>query len=271
MWCGQGSPAIKFIDFGGACTWTVDEGLVGLVGTPQYVAPEVVTGFGEVDPTEKPYGKGCDMWSMGVLLYVMLSKTMPFRAKEVDQLLKQVPTARVRAQCRRAAISAQLACGTRARARVCLSAARVLTPSPRPVRSAGRQGALLVQARGAVAAHLGRRARPHLQAHRARPDQAPHDRAGTAAAAAPHVARAAAHRAATHRVARRAHPRRADGWRVLLRLASGKGAPVVRGCDHQVRGVDAQDGAQGQQGQEGLEDGVVALPHLPADRLTRWQ
>ena len=32
----------------------------------------------------------CDMWSIGVLLYVMLSKTMPFRAKEVDQLLKQV-------------------------------------------------------------------------------------------------------------------------------------------------------------------------------------
>ena len=30
------------------------------------------------------------MWSVGVLLYVMLSKTMPFRAKEVDQLLKQV-------------------------------------------------------------------------------------------------------------------------------------------------------------------------------------
>ena len=50
----------------------------------------MVTGFGEVDPTEKPYGKECDMWSMGVLLYVMLSKTMPFRAKEVDQLLKQV-------------------------------------------------------------------------------------------------------------------------------------------------------------------------------------
>ena len=80
---------IKFIDFGGACTWTPDEGLTGLVGTPQYVAPEVVTGFGEESPTELPYGKGCDMWSIGVLLYVMLSKTMPFRAKEVDQLLKQ--------------------------------------------------------------------------------------------------------------------------------------------------------------------------------------
>jgi len=43
----------------------------------------VVTGFGEENPTEAPYGKPCDLWSMGVLLYVMLSKTMPFRAKQV--------------------------------------------------------------------------------------------------------------------------------------------------------------------------------------------
>ena len=101
-------------------------GLTGLVGTPQYVAPEVVKGFGDDSPTEIPYGKGCDLWSMvrprhappaaaacpaapralsplplpltttrllssqGVLLYVMLSKTMPFRAKDIDKLLRQV-------------------------------------------------------------------------------------------------------------------------------------------------------------------------------------
>mmetsp|Transcript_10367 Transcript_10367/g.28601 ORF Transcript_10367/g.28601 Transcript_10367/m.28601 type:complete len:710 (+) Transcript_10367:118-2247(+) len=90
VFSAKGSPAIKFIDFGGACTCTPEQGLTGLVGTPQYVAPEVVTGFGEIRPTEEPYGKACDLWSMGVLLYVMLSKTMPFRAKQVDQLLKQV-------------------------------------------------------------------------------------------------------------------------------------------------------------------------------------
>ena len=78
VYAAKGSPLIKIIDFGGACTWTAEEGLTGLVGTPQYVAPEVVTGYGEVSPTEQPYGKGCDLWSMGVLLYVMLSKTMPF-------------------------------------------------------------------------------------------------------------------------------------------------------------------------------------------------
>ena len=57
----KGSPVIKFIDFGGACTWTAEEGLTGLVGTPQYVAPEVVTGYGEDKPTDAPYGKGCGL------------------------------------------------------------------------------------------------------------------------------------------------------------------------------------------------------------------
>ena len=90
VFAAKGSPVIKFIDFGGACTWTAEGGLEGLVGTPQYVAPEVVTGFGDNNATGETYGKGCDLWSMGVLLYVMLSKTMPFRAKEVDQLLKLV-------------------------------------------------------------------------------------------------------------------------------------------------------------------------------------
>ena len=32
----------------------------------QYVAPEVVTGFGDVSPTEVPCGKECDLWSLGV-------------------------------------------------------------------------------------------------------------------------------------------------------------------------------------------------------------
>ena len=59
VFAAKGSPLIKFIDFGGACTWTQQEGLTGLVGTPQYVAPEVVTGYGEDKPTEAPYGKGC--------------------------------------------------------------------------------------------------------------------------------------------------------------------------------------------------------------------
>ena len=65
---------IKFIDFGGACTWAKEEGLTGLVGTPQYVAPEVVTGYGEDMPTEAPYGKGCDIVSIAIVSIAMVSR-----------------------------------------------------------------------------------------------------------------------------------------------------------------------------------------------------
>ena len=52
----------------------------------------VVEGGGGAARTTHAY----NIWFLspaGVLLYVMLSKMMPFRAKEVDLLLKQAPEA----------------------------------------------------------------------------------------------------------------------------------------------------------------------------------
>ena len=85
---GGGPPMLKLIDLGGATDAT--QKAVGLVGTPQYVAPEIITGFGEGGDGEAYDGKACDMWSLGVLLYVMLSKALPFSAREQDKLLKLV-------------------------------------------------------------------------------------------------------------------------------------------------------------------------------------
>ncbi|GAB6020802.1 hypothetical protein CHUAL_003460 [Chamberlinius hualienensis] len=42
----------------------------GRVGTPHFMAPEIVQ--------RKPHGKPADMWSSGVMLYVLLSGTLPF-------------------------------------------------------------------------------------------------------------------------------------------------------------------------------------------------
>jgi phosphorylase kinase gamma subunit/serine/threonine-protein kinase Chk2/calcium/calmodulin-dependent protein kinase I len=70
--------AIKLTDFGLAKSIT-DDGLKTFCGTPAYFAPEVlkrrhtVTGRGR-------YGKKADMWSVGVILYVLLSGIPPFEA-----------------------------------------------------------------------------------------------------------------------------------------------------------------------------------------------
>ena len=61
---------IKLIDFGlSRKSGKSSGGLDTMVGTPYYVAPEVLEGS---------YGFECDVWSLGVLLYILLSGYLPF-------------------------------------------------------------------------------------------------------------------------------------------------------------------------------------------------
>lgn len=89
LYTKAGGNDIKLIDFGYAGLWSGDKPLTGLCGTPDYVAPEVLTWYDD-DEQGTPYGKGSDLWSMGVLLYVILSGCSPFSADEEEELLQQV-------------------------------------------------------------------------------------------------------------------------------------------------------------------------------------
>ena len=67
---------VKLTDFGLAKTVN-DEGCKTFCGTPQYFAPEVLRRQHTVKGRGR-YGKPADMWSIGVILYVLLSGTQPF-------------------------------------------------------------------------------------------------------------------------------------------------------------------------------------------------
>ncbi|KAL6633341.1 hypothetical protein ACP70R_026012 [Stipagrostis hirtigluma subsp. patula] len=78
----DGSGVLKLGDFGSA-EWFGDGRLMtGLVGTPYYVAPEVVAG--------REYGEKVDVWSAGVVLYMMLSGTVPFHGATAGEIFEAV-------------------------------------------------------------------------------------------------------------------------------------------------------------------------------------
>lgn len=52
------------------------------VGTPYYLAPEVIT--------EKPYNWPADIWAMGCILYQMCAQKVPFDAANITQLAQKI-------------------------------------------------------------------------------------------------------------------------------------------------------------------------------------
>jgi len=63
---------IKLIDFGLSRTFSPDKKMYSRLGTPFYIAPEVL---------KKKYDQRCDIWSIGVILYILLSGRPPFVGK----------------------------------------------------------------------------------------------------------------------------------------------------------------------------------------------
>ncbi|KAL3276532.1 hypothetical protein HHI36_011907 [Cryptolaemus montrouzieri] len=77
---------IKIIDFGLARRFDPDKKLQVLFGTPEFVAPEVVN--------YDAIGYGTDMWSVGVICYVLLSGLSPFMGATDPQTMANVTIAK---------------------------------------------------------------------------------------------------------------------------------------------------------------------------------
>mmetsp|Transcript_8536 Transcript_8536/g.11264 ORF Transcript_8536/g.11264 Transcript_8536/m.11264 type:complete len:460 (-) Transcript_8536:345-1724(-) len=79
--------SIKLCDFG--CTKIVDAnggGLFTMAGSPQYAAPEVY----DRTVDDGGYGVKCDLWSVGVVLFVMLGGYAPFEANSIQEMARMV-------------------------------------------------------------------------------------------------------------------------------------------------------------------------------------
>jgi calcium-dependent protein kinase len=68
---------LKLIDFGFSKLWTPNTKMHLSCGTLSYVAPEVLG---------KNYGSKCDMWSLGVTVFILLFGYMPFSGAEDHQI-----------------------------------------------------------------------------------------------------------------------------------------------------------------------------------------
>ena len=72
---------LKIIDFGFAITIPPGKREKSMVGTPYYIAPEVL---------KRNYNEKCDIWSMGVILYILLCGYPPFNGKNNRELYNEI-------------------------------------------------------------------------------------------------------------------------------------------------------------------------------------
>ena len=73
--------SIKVIDFGTSQKFDPARKMTQTYGTAYYIAPEVL---------QSEYNEKCDVWSVGVILYILLSGRPPFDGSDDREIVKNV-------------------------------------------------------------------------------------------------------------------------------------------------------------------------------------
>ncbi|OMJ66312.1 hypothetical protein SteCoe_36876 [Stentor coeruleus] len=72
---------LKVIDFGASTLFEGDKVLKNKYGTSYYIAPEVL---------KRSYNEKCDIWSCGVIMFVLLSGRPPFTGKNDEEIFEKI-------------------------------------------------------------------------------------------------------------------------------------------------------------------------------------
>ena len=73
--------SLKIIDFGTSNYFNPDNKLSLKIGSPYYIAPEVI---------KNEYNEKCDIWSCGVLMYILIVGRPPFFGNSVNEIMDNV-------------------------------------------------------------------------------------------------------------------------------------------------------------------------------------
>ena len=77
---------IKVIDFGTSRQFDPKRKMKEQLGTPYYIAPEVL---------RKKYNQKCDIWSLGVIMYVLFCGYPPFGGKTAEAIFENIEEGKV--------------------------------------------------------------------------------------------------------------------------------------------------------------------------------
>lgn len=80
MLCGEQLSDIKIADFGLSKLVLPHEVMKLPCGTLSYVAPEVLSNEG--------YGKAVDLWSVGVIMFLLLRGKLPFEGETKEEIME---------------------------------------------------------------------------------------------------------------------------------------------------------------------------------------